>query len=159
VKDLAGNPLAADKSWSFTTVAAGSATTNSATSAANARPSTTAPTTPAIIAVTPAEDAGNVSANAIATATFSKALDPSTVNTSTVTLVVDGSASPVAVTVTYDKGTHVVTVVPKKPLDTGVTGTIYKVTIKGGSNGIKDTTEDALATDKEWTFTTTVNTK
>src|SRR5438093_5897403 len=68
VKDLAGNPLTTDISWSFTTGVA---------------PDTTAPV---LGATGPANADTNVPLNDTITATFSEPMDPSTINTTTFTL-------------------------------------------------------------------------
>ena len=80
-KDLAGNALASDFVWSFTTGAA---------------PDTTAPT---VTLTVPANAATGVAINQKIAATFSEAMNPSTITTTTFTL--KQGATPVAGTVTY----------------------------------------------------------
>ena len=73
-KDMAGNALAADHSWSFTTADA---------------PDTAAPT---IASTIPLLDATGVGTTAAIQATFSEAMDPATITTSTFTLTVRAGA-------------------------------------------------------------------
>src|SRR5437867_3217219 len=80
-KDLAGNALAADFVWSFTTGVA---------------PDTTAPT---VSATVPANTASGVGISGQIASTFSEAMDASTINTSTFTL--KQGTTPVAGTVSY----------------------------------------------------------
>ena len=65
VKDVAGNALAANSSWSFTTAAAGDTTP------------------PTVTARSPAVGATGVAVATTVTATFSEAIDPATVGAST----------------------------------------------------------------------------
>jgi hypothetical protein len=132
-KDLAGNALAADRVWTFTTAPP---------------PDTTAPT---VTAVSPVSGSTGVPQTVNLTATFSEAMNASALTSSTVTLVAQGSASPVAATVAYASATKTVTLDPTVDL-TG--NTFYTATIKGGTAGAKDLAGNALAADKVWTFTT-----
>src|SRR6185436_14621513 len=85
------------------------------------------------------------------TATFSEAMDASTLTTATFTLVPQGSGTPVAATVTYSAGANTATLDPTANL---APSTTYTATIKGGSSGAKDVAGNALAADKVWIFTT-----
>src|SRR5207237_118983 len=85
------------------------------------------------------------------TATFSEAMQAGTLTTATVTLMAQGSTTPVAAAVTYSAATQTVTLDPTASL---AANTSYTVTIKGGSSGAKDLAGNALATDRVWTFTT-----
>jgi hypothetical protein len=82
-------------------------------------------------------------------ATFSEAMNPSTINTTTFTLTSPGTP-PVAVvgTVTYDAASHVATFTPTNPL---ALNTVYTATI---TTGAQDLTGNALASNYVWTFTT-----
>jgi N-acetylneuraminic acid mutarotase len=131
VKDLAGNPLAADKVWSFTVTAA----------------DTTAPT---VNSVSPNEGATGVNPTTKVTATFSEALDPATMSSSTFTLVKAGTAMAVVATVTYDVASHVATLRPSSKLAAGV---VYTAKVKGGASGVKDLAGNPAAADKLWSFT------
>ena len=68
VKDAAGNALASNYSWSFTTAAAADITA------------------PAILSVVPANNATAIAVNSKATVTFSEAMDAATITASTFTL-------------------------------------------------------------------------
>jgi hypothetical protein len=129
VKDLAGNALAVDVTWAFTT---------------------TPP--PQVVSVTPAPDAMNVSTGVAPKAAFSKALDPMSVNTSTIMLT-HGPANLIPVTVSYTPSAFTVALAPQSPLLPAQT---YKVTLRGGAAEphITDSTGIPLADDYSWSFTT-----
>ena len=112
-----------------------------------AAPDTTPPT---ITGVTPARGAANIATGANVTAQFSEALTATTVNTTSVVLT-DAAGAVVPAAVGYDAGTRTATLDPTAALAGGAT---YRVTIKGGSAGVKDLAGNALATDDTWTFTT-----
>src|SRR5206468_2986027 len=109
-KDLAGNALSTDMSWSFTTGVA---------------PDTTAPI---LSAIGPANADTNVPLNETITVSFSEPMDPSTIHPATL-LMLQG-ATPVAGTVSYANGTATFT-----PADNLAPLTTYTVTI---STGAKD---------------------
>ena len=109
-------------------------------------PDTTPPT---VTAVVPLAGATGVGVATIVSATFSEAIDPATVSTSTVTLAKAGTA--VAASVTYDGASKTVSLDPTATLEAGVT---YTATVKGGASGVKDLAANALVADKVWTFTT-----
>jgi len=103
---------------------------------------------PAVTLTTPV--AGDVAAcpgTAIVSATFSKAMNPSTINTSTFTLKGTGGAS-VAGSVNYAAATEIATFLPSVPLSPSTT---YEATI---TTGVADTYGNTLAADFVWTFTT-----
>jgi N-acetylneuraminic acid mutarotase len=131
VKDPAGNPLAADKVWSFAITAADT-------------------TGPSVTSVSPKEGATGVNPTTRVTATFSEALDTSTVSSSTFTLVKAGAASAVVATVTYDVASHVATLRPGSKLQAGAA---YTATVKGGAGGVKDISGNPADVDKIWSFT------
>jgi len=125
-KDLAGNALAINKSWTFTTGAA---------------PDTTAPTVSSTI---PAHTATGVAVNIALAATFSEAMDPLTITTATFTLTAgvfpeSGVATYVGVTATFT------------PANLLAASTTYTAMI---TIGAKDLAGNALAVNKVWTFTT-----
>ena len=124
VRDLAGNAMAVNYIWSFTTGAA---------------PDTTPPT---VIAVSPGDKATNVSIVSTLTATFSEAIDNSTINTS---FTLSGS-SPVSGTVNYAGTTATFTPSSNLAYDTTYTATI--------TTGVKDLAGNAMAADYPWSFTT-----
>jgi hypothetical protein len=125
-----GIPLAANDAWTFTT----GITTN-----------TTAPT---VIATVPASSATLVPTNSNVTATFSKAMDPSTITaTSTFTLAVFG-AGGAAVQGTVQYAGTIATFTPTSAL---AAATEYTATI---TTAAKDLTGNALAANFVWSFTT-----
>jgi RHS repeat-associated protein len=107
---------------------------------------------PRVLSVTPAAGATGVSIDVAPAAMFSKALDATSVGTSTV-LLRDASNNPVSVTTSYAASTFTVTLTPQQPLQPGQT---YTVTLKGGSAAphITDSVGTPLASDYTWSFTT-----
>jgi methionine-rich copper-binding protein CopC len=126
-RDLAGNELASDFAWSFTTGTAAD---------------TTAPT---VISTSPADGATDVPTNITVAVTFSEQMDPFTITPATF-MVIDPDLNPVAGTVTYF-GT-VATFTPDSNL---AANTTYTATITTGAG---DLSGNALAADFEWSFTT-----
>src|SRR5262249_37462886 len=128
VRDLAGNALASDLSWSFTT---------------GTIPDTTPPT---VSATVPANGAAGVGISGQIAGTFSEPMDASTINTATFTL--KKGSTPVAGTVSYTGATAIFTpAVDLAPL------TSYTATI---TTGARDLAGNALTTDTSWSFTTGV---
>lgn len=126
-KDLAGNALATNYVWTFTTGTA---------------PDTTAPM---VTSTTPVNGATGVLTNSKLTATFSEAMDPLTITTATFMLTGPGT-TPVLGTVTYVGTTATFT-----PASNLVINTLFTATITTGS---KDLAGNALASNYVWTFTT-----
>jgi uncharacterized protein (TIGR03437 family) len=125
-KDLAGNALASNYVWSFTT-------------------GSSADTTPPTVTSTiPVNGAQGVTIGGNITATFSKPMDPLTVTTATFTL--QQVATPVSGTVTYNGTTATFA-----PFSVPIPGTTYTATI---TNGAKDLAGNALAGNYVWHFTT-----
>jgi chitodextrinase len=83
-------------------------------------------------------------------ATFSEPIDPATVTAGTFELL-DPTNRLVAATVTYDSSTWTATLNPNVDL---AYSTTYMVTLKGGSNGVKDLAGNSLANDLIWSFST-----
>jgi len=135
-QDLAGNALgagAAPNPWTFTTGTAAS---------------TTAPT---ITLTNPANVATNVQLNTTVNATFSEAMDPTTLTTATFTLTAPPGATLVTGTVSYAPATDIATFTPTSPLAPNIE---YTATV---TTGAKDTFGNALAAGpvpNPWTFTT-----
>jgi hypothetical protein len=125
-KDLAGNPLAANYVWSFTTGPA---------------PDTTPPQ---VSSTTPAGSATNIAINSALSATFSEALTPATVSTASFTL--DQAGTPVSGTVGYSGTTATFT--PDAAL---VYSTLYTATL---TTAVQDLAGNALASTYTWNFTT-----
>ena len=125
-KDFAGNPIAADFSWNFTTSAA---------------PDTLPPT---VSFTVPALDVTGVATNQQIAAVFSEAMDPLTISAATFTLKQGTTA--VTGTVTYAGVTATFT--PRRPL---AASALYTATITSGAT---DLAGNALATVFVWHFTT-----
>ncbi|HLJ28378.1 MAG TPA: ice-binding family protein [Candidatus Angelobacter sp.] len=103
---------------------------------------------PTVTFVTPPNGNVGVCPNtAVITATFSKAMNPATINTSTFTLTGPGGAS-VAGAVTYVAATNIATFTPTVAL---TASTLYTGTI---TTGAADTFGNMLAANFVWTFTT-----
>jgi len=126
-------------------------TTPPGTEACHGAPGSTDTTPPTLTGIAPADGATGVAVKTNAEATFSEAMDSSTINGSTFTLVKQGTTTPISATVTYDPTTKKATLTPSSALEAGV---IYTATVKGGTGGVKDLAGNALATDTAWSFTT-----
>jgi hypothetical protein len=105
---------------------------------------------PTVTLVTPPNGSVEVCPNtAIISATFSKAMNPTTINTTTFTLTGPGEAS-VAGTVNYVVASNVATFTPT-PSASLAADTAFTATI---TTGAADTSGDPLAANFAWTFTT-----
>src|SRR6185437_12449716 len=82
--------------------------------------------------------------------TFSEALNPASVTTSTVYLR-DSGNNTIAASVSYNAATKTVTLDPTNSL---ANSTTYMITIVGGASGVKDLAGNALATNIFSSFTT-----
>lgn len=109
-------------------------------------------TPPTVTAVSPSNNATNVSKSIDAVAYFSKAMTPSTINSSTVELR-DAANVLVPAAITYDATAKSAVISPNSML---VSTTTYTAKIKGGTSGVKDAapTPNSLASDYTWSFTT-----
>jgi hypothetical protein len=105
-----------------------------------------------VTSVTPANGATGVSRSAPISVTFDRAIDPTTLTSSTFFLK-DPSGNVVSATLSYNATTNTVTLTPNAPLNALTT---YTVTIRGGGTGsrVKDQFGNYLATDYLWSFTT-----
>jgi len=103
-------------------------------------------TPPTVVSVVPAAGAPGICQNAIVTATFSKAMNPATINTGTFTLATGGTA--VLGTVALDSTGLVATFTPTNPL---ALNTPYTATV---TTGAQDAFGNGLALNFTWTFTT-----
>jgi hypothetical protein len=126
VKDAAGNAIAGNYTWSFTTAAVADVTA------------------PTVGTVVPASGATSVAVNSDITAAFSEAMNSTTITTTTFTLKQGTTA--VAGLVTYSGTTA--TFNPAGDL-TG--NTVYTATI---TTGAQDLAGNAITTSKVWSFTT-----
>ena len=127
--DLAGNGLASNFVWTFTT---GTASNTSA---------------PTVTLTVPANAATGVGINQTINATFSTGMDPSTINTGTFTVAGPG-VTPVTGTVAYNATSKVATFAPASSLTSNAT---FTATI---TTGAQDLSGNALAANKVWTFMT-----
>src|SRR5437016_3623460 len=124
-KDLAGNALASDMSWSFTT---------------GVIPDTTAPT---VSATVPANATTGVGITAQLATTFSEPMDASTINSSTFTL--KQGTTPVAGTVSYSGVTATFTPAANLAPLTTYTATIDRKSVVQAKS--------ALRSDSRWIYT------
>ena len=132
--DLAGNPLAANTVWTFST--------------ANALDSTA----PLVSLTLPAPGNLGICINPILTAQFSEAMDPLSLTTSTLTLApTSAPGAAVGLVLSYDPLTNTVSMNPGALLSAQ---TAYTATVRSGTLGVKDLANNALASDKVWSFTT-----
>lgn len=126
VADLAGDPLSKNYTWSFTT---GSSLDNMP---------------PTVLSTDPGNKATNVALNKLISATFSKSMDPSTINANNFTLK-QGILNIPGV-ITYSGLNAVFS--PSAKL---APSTIYTASI---TNGAKDLAGNAMASNYTWSFTT-----
>ena len=134
VTDVAGNALASQFNSTFTTALA---------------PDNTAPT---IVARSPSNGSTNIAVNSDATVTFSEPMNPSTIDSTNITLAPTAGGPAIAAIVTYDAGTNTATLNPAADL---ANNTSYTLTI---TTGVKDVAGNALAANSTSTFTTVVDT-
>lgn len=108
-------------------------------------------TPPTVISVAPPDGADGACPNTIVTATFSKAMNPSTLNATTFTLTGPGGASVLG-QVTYDSPSNTAIFTPSSSLDLA---SLYTATI---TTGATDNFGNHLASNFVWSFTTGVTT-
>lgn len=125
--DVAGNGLAAPFEWSFTTVSVDN-------------------TPPTIVSVVPGDLEINVPVNSVVAATFSEAIEPSTLTSSNFSVTANGL--PIQGAISYDGGTFTATFTPNMPF---TTGTIVRADV---TTGVADLAGNGLAMSRVWTFTT-----
>lgn len=125
--DLTNNTLAANYIWKFTTK------------------ELIVPVLPEIINTDPIDEAIDVALDKVITATFSKTMDPATINSST--FILRNGSTQVLGFIDYSgvEGTFT----PNSPL---LPGTLYTATV---TKGAKDLEGNALLADSVWSFTTT----
>ena len=127
--DLFGHALASNFVWTFTT---GNAACQSGP--------------PTVISVAPPSGSNGICPNTVVVATFSEAMNPSTINTTTFTLT--GSGGSVTGLVTYDAPSRAATFAPSSSL---ALSTLYTATITTGAQNLFG---NSLASNFVWTFTT-----
>jgi len=105
---------------------------------------------PTVTVVTPPDGSTLVCPNtAVITATFSKDMDPTTINSPATTFTLTGASGNVPGTVNYIVATRVATFTPST-LPLGPPNASFTATV---STGAKDKFGNALAANKVWTFT------
>jgi len=129
-RDLSGNAMASAFSWSFTT---------------GGGPDSGPPT---ISTTVPADGAGSVSLTSGISATFSKAMDPATINAATFQVTKAPGATTVTGKVTFDTTTDTATFTSANPL---TANSNYNATITTGASDLEG---NALAAPAQWTFGT-----
>jgi hypothetical protein len=97
--------------------------------------------------VGPLNGATGISINTTVTATFSEAVNGTTVTGTTFQLKTGSTVIPA----TVNTASNQITLTPVSAL---ANSTTYTVTIKGGGAGVKDIASNALINDFTWTFTT-----
>ena len=127
-KDAAGNAIASNYTWSFTTAAAGSVDV----------------TAPTVLSAVPANNATSVATSVHPAVTFSEAMNSATINTTNFTL--KQGSTMIAGTVAYSGTTATFT-----PSSALVANTVYNGTI---TTGAKDAAGNAIASNYTWSFTT-----
>jgi len=125
-KDLAGNALVSNYTFSFTTGNAPDITL------------------PMVYTIDPLNNVTGVARNKVVALTFSKAMNPLTINAQTFTLMQGTNSIPGAVAYTGTTATFT-------PTNTLSAGTAYTATI---TTGAKDIAGNALAANTVWSFTT-----
>ena len=137
--DLAGNglagnpaalPAASDYVWTFTTAA------------------TTDTTAPTVAAISPLDGSSGSCLTKTVTATFSEAMDPTTITASSFVVTAGGLA--VAGSVSYDTAAMLATFVPSAPAGFAP-NTAFVVTV---TTAVTDLAGNPLATNKVWGFNT-----
>jgi len=131
-KGIAGNPLASNFVWTFTTG------------------TTLGSTKPTITVTTPLNGAIGVPINQAVSATFSHAMDPLTINTNNFTLSGSGGAS-VTGTVAYDAINFIATFTPAANL---TANTVYTATVTSGAADLAGNPIGPGVVPNPWTFTT-----
>jgi hypothetical protein len=113
-------------------------------------PDTTPPT---VSATTPAGGATGVATTVKPAATFSEAMDASTLGSATVELRNTATGAQVSAAISYNAATDTVTLAPAAAL---APATSYTVSIRGGATDprAKDLAGNALAATASWSFTT-----
>lgn len=126
-RDVAGNALAANHLWTFTTTAGPGIA-------------------PQVVSTNPLDGGTNLCIPLMISATFDKLMDPLTITPLTFTLA--AGTTPINGSVSYDDPSKTATFTPSSAL---LGGTTYTAKV---STGVKDAAGDSLANDKVWTFGT-----
>jgi Ice-binding-like/Bacterial Ig-like domain len=130
-QDVAGNALASNFVWTFTTSAA----------------ACVPPPPPTVISVSPPDAALGICPDVVVTATFDEAMNPATITTTTLKLAGPG-VTPVTGAVALDVTGRVASFTPASDL---ALNTVYTGTV---TTGAQDLIGNGLASDFVWSFTT-----
>jgi hypothetical protein len=130
--DLAGNTLAADYIWTFTT---GTSTDT---------------TKPEIVSTVPVNAATEVALNQAVSATFSEAMNPLTITTGTFQLTAP-TGPPLDASVTYNPITFIATLTPSAQL---IANTTYTALVTTGATDLDGNPLGDTGAPNPWTFTT-----
>jgi hypothetical protein len=109
-------------------------------------------TPPSVSSVSPLSNAVGVGLSVNISAVFSEAMDPATINTSTVVLRDAGNVD-IPATVTYSADTQTITLDPISRLTASTT---YTATILGGNGGVTDIAGNPMSASFTWSFNTAV---
>jgi len=131
-QNLGGIGLASNYVWTFTTGTA------------------TAVLSPEIVSTNPANAASNVSLNSSVSATFTKPMNPLTINTATFTLAGPGGTVVVG-TLSYDAITFIATFTPTTTL---LPSSIYTATVTTGATDLTGNPLGNTGAPNPWSFTT-----
>src|SRR5215211_747217 len=132
-------------------------------SASNSVTVTVEKAAPTVSAVYPADGATRADRQISIVASFSEPMDPATFITSTVTLVKEGTTTPISARVGYYESNGYYKAWLSPPYEQGFyldANTKYTVKIKGGTNGVKDLAGHQLSGGNQasgdywWSFTT-----
>lgn len=132
--DVSGNALASNYVFTFTTG------------------TITVPNSPTVVSTNPAAGAVNVSLNQAVSATFSKAMDPLSLTTSTFFLTGPG-ASNIAGTISYDAVNFIATFTPTLSF---LPNSIYTATVTNGATDLSHNPLGPGGSPNPWSFTTGV---
>ncbi|MEI6267279.1 MAG: DUF4082 domain-containing protein [Methylococcaceae bacterium] len=107
-------------------------------------------TPPRVQSIKPVDGSSNLRVATNATVYFSEPIDLATISAATIQLI-DNFGNPVPATITYASTNLSATLAPIQNLSNSMA---YTVKVKGGANGIKDLSGNALLSDYTWSFST-----
>jgi hypothetical protein len=147
-----GAPLSYTTQYTVTVVggASGIKDSNNTTLPVSYTSSFTTVAPPSVSSISPASGATNVGTSSAVTIVFGQAMDASTLTAANLKLQ-DASGAQVAVSISYNVTTRTATLTPIASL---TNSTAYTVTVVGGTNGVRDTSGNALPANVTSTFTT-----
>lgn len=105
---------------------------------------------PVVLSVSPTEGATSVTPNSPVRATFSKSMDEMSLYGGNFSLVESGTGRVVDGAIFYNASSKTATLNPFEDLTPGAS---YTATVRGGANGVSDTTGLTLSHSKSWSFT------